>query len=155
MGAAIEYINTDLVLASCEDLQAFADAMKARDAFALYAEAEADGGSTARFEAGGELCVRGPGRDCTPDGHIGWLLDAVESLPTELRQVWERCDQRVFDLGFACGGRPFGFEQAVSHHVLERVVAHRAALLITIYPVAVPRVQPRGPAWRRYPTRRR
>lgn len=41
-GAEIQYLDPDLVLAAAEDLQAFADAMEAREAFALHAEAEGD-----------------------------------------------------------------------------------------------------------------
>jgi len=149
MSRDIEYLNTDLLLTSTEDLQPLADAMEQRDAFVLWTGAEDDGMWIAKFEAGGELCVRGPGRDYTPDGHIGWLLDVVESLPAELRDVWTRCESRAFDLGFEGGRRRWGFEQAVSADVLARLAGHRASLLISIYPDCLPPSRQTPRAWRR------
>ena len=150
----IQYLNTDLVIESTDDLTNLSTALEQTDALVLYNDPTADGGWEALIEAGGEVGSPQDGGDYSPDGHISWFLDCIEALPAELQAVWRRSAVREFDLGFRCGFRPFGYQEVVSSAVLQRLVDHCASLRITIYPPFRMRTDPPGAVWRRYPRRR-
>lgn len=59
----------------------------------------------------------------------------VEQLPTDLMQFWQKCPERVLDIGYESGTeRPVTLE-SFSSELLKRVHTHFTALNLAIYPV--------------------
>ena len=126
MDGKIRYRNTDLDLASRDDLTPLAQAFEVGGAAPLHVTQGDDGLWYATFE-------RDDHQD-EPESDVVGMLAVVESLPEPLRALWERCEQRVFDVGYDCGDEPWGFNQTLSPALLGRMAAAGASLRITIYP---------------------
>jgi hypothetical protein len=122
----IRYLNTDVDLASGEDLTALAAALEARGVFSLHVTRAEDGSWDARFETDAD--------HTEPQASIAAMIAVVESLPAPLRTVWSGCTRREFNVGYDCGGKPWAFSQALSGQLLGRMAAAGASLRITLYP---------------------
>lgn len=70
------------------------------------------------------------------------LLDLVDALPAELRELWDRCRSRRFDYGFEGGleGRPFSV--VIDNARLSRLTALGIDVAITLYPYSAPSTVP-------------
>jgi hypothetical protein len=130
------YRTTDLELDSAADLTALAAALEARGLDvghrALWIDDTewfriAEPQWFWRFQAGGE----GPYND--PEAEIAALLAAVEALDPPARAAWDGCSQRVFDLAYDCGTRPFSVRHDLSAGTLGRLAAAGGLLRITLY----------------------
>lgn len=126
MDNTIHYLNTDLDLICEEDLTELANAFEVRGAFPLHVTGGDDGKWYATFETDEQ--------HAEPDPNISRMLTIIESLPEPLRRIWMRCTLRVFDIGYDCGAKPWGFHQSLSTDVLARIAAAGASLRITLYP---------------------
>jgi len=121
----ISYLNTDLELASLEDLSGLAAALD-----------ECGMGIHYVGRASQEWCANldmdtGFG---SPEQTIAAILGVVEALPQHLEVAWNGCTRRELNIGYECGSKPSAFEQPLSNALLTRVVAAGASLVITIYP---------------------
>ena len=125
-GSPIRYLNTDLELASPDDLSALAAALEAQAVVPLHVTRQADGLWHAAFETGEQ--------HDEPEPNIAAMLAVVESLAEPLRSVWAGCVRREFDIGYDCGGGPGAFQHGLSSHLLARIAAAGASLRITLYP---------------------
>ncbi|HVJ82352.1 MAG TPA: hypothetical protein VNC50_14885 [Planctomycetia bacterium] len=119
------YVNTDLVLESAAALEEVAAAFEAAGLWKMAIVPGDDGIWHASFESEAHYT--------DPEAHFAALLSAIESLPPELRTVWDGCRRREFNLDFECGDEPFAFIQNLSPELLPRLAAARASLSITLY----------------------
>lgn len=142
------YVTTDLCLFSAEDLTALAAALEARGLDvrqrALWVDKTeyfriAGPQWYWRFQAGGE----GPYDD--PEPEIAAMLAAVEALDPPARAAWAGCSQRVFDVAYDCGTRPFAVRHDLSAGTLARLAAAGGSLRITLYALDPSEVRPAGP----------
>jgi hypothetical protein len=125
------FINVDLELRSSEDLVPLSEHLgphvmelhcgEMDDGFFLSVESMIDGRLVSD-------ALR-----CTDD-----LLALAESLPAELRGLWDRCGSRRFDYGFEGGleGRPFSL--AIDVERLRRMTALGIEVAITVYAFSAP-----------------
>ena len=127
MDDTIQYLNTDLELTSPDDLTALTAALLAQGMYSLYGPAQnQDGLWYAWFEL-----------ECDnqePEPTISRIVSIVESLDAPLRDGWNRCTIREFNLGYDCGSKPWAFNQALSADLLARMAAVGASLRLTLYP---------------------
>jgi len=72
--------------------------------------------------------------DNEPEPNIKRLLDAVDALSDESRELWSRCSKREFNVGYDCGDEPWSFNQGLSNDVLRRMSNCGASFRITLYP---------------------
>jgi hypothetical protein len=139
------YITTDLVLWSTGDLTALAAALEARglnvrdrarwiDATEWFRIAEPQWYWTFKAE---------PYDD--PEPEVAALLAAVEALDPPARAAWAGCSQRVFDLGYDCGTRPFSVRHDLSARTLARLAAAGGLLRITLYVLDPSKFSPAEP----------
>lgn len=120
------YLNTDLDLVAPCDLTSLALALTHRGLFTFHVLQREDGLWLARFETNEPFLE--------PDQNIAAMLDAIEALDEPLRNLWQACTIRVFDIGYDCGEEPWGFNQQLATATLARIAAVGAALMITLYP---------------------
>jgi hypothetical protein len=129
MNDTIHYLNTDLELASDEDLSALTAAFEAKGMWTLFVAAPgADGLWYANFE------MRWDDKIWEPEPTIAAMLDVIESQTEPLQLVWSRCKVRDFNIGYDCGSEPWAFNQGLSNALLTRIVAAGASLRWTLYP---------------------
>ena len=119
------YLNTDLEIESKSDLsrivQEFGD-----DVIVLHhgdrreyhhASFEIDSGAT----------------NAGADEIINVFCDLVANFPKEVRDIWEGCCSRVFDVGYETGSPPQNFRSEIRAPTIQRVAALGASIVITIY----------------------
>ena len=122
----ITYLNTDLDIESKSDLSRIVEEF-GEDVIVLHHE-ERRGYQHASFE----ICVSSAGPDA--DGVINSFCRLVEELPKEVRQIWDGCVSRVFDIGYESGSSPQNFRSEIRASTLQRVAQIGASVVITIYP---------------------
>ena len=129
MKRVTRYLNTDLCLISTDDLTELVAAFKAGGVSLLCPHDELrahEGRYFVAFEAN-EFYTE-------PEPSIAAMLDVIEALPAPLRALWDRCQQREFNMGFDCGDEPWSYIQTLSPRLLERLAATGACLALTLYP---------------------
>lgn len=126
MDGKIEYLNTDLDLASAVDLTCLAEALKAKSLFPLHVTKADDGLWYAKFETEKNYDE--------PEKTIQEMITAIEALEEPLRAIWFGCSQREFNIGYDCGTEPWAFEQGLTSELLGRIAASGASLRFTLYP---------------------
>jgi hypothetical protein len=145
------YRTTDLVLFSAEDLTGLAAALEARGLRATtralqIAETSREWFRIAEtdrmwvFQAG--ACEVSHDE---PESEIAAMLAAVEALDPPARAAWAGCSQRVFDLGYDCGTRPFSVRNDLSAGTLARLAATGGSLRITLYALDPGEMRPAEP----------
>jgi hypothetical protein len=122
----ISYLNTDLDLASAEDLHPLAEALHSSGLFPLHIAFGEDGLWHATLESEAD--------HGEPETNIASMPAAVESLSLPHRNRWNTCTLREFNVGYDCGAEPWAFNQSLSPSLLGRVAAACVALRITLYP---------------------
>ena len=125
MSAEITYSNTDLDLVASFDLAPLSSALESRGVDSLGIFQHVEGTWVSSFETG--LFDQ-------PEDHIAALLDAIESLDSESRRLWDACSSREFNIGYECGTEPWAFNQGVSVSSLQRMTVLGISLRITLYP---------------------
>jgi len=127
MDNKIRYLNTDLDLATKDDLTELANAFATSGASVL---------SVARYDDGlWHATIETDTQEVEPQASMAMLIGIAESLSEPLRNCWMRCTLREFNIGYDCGDEPWGFNQGLSNALLGRLAAAGASLRITIYPV--------------------
>ena len=120
----IHYLNTDLDLVCDVDPAVLVSELKS---FGLYVHVSA--GEDGLFYA---MCE--DTNDTEPEPNIKRILDAIETLSTEARRVWNQCSKREFNVGYDCGDEPWAFNQGLSNEILKRIAASGSSFRMTIYP---------------------
>lgn len=126
MDGIISYLNTDLDLIAANDLTELAAVFEANGIRPLHVTRGDDGLWYATFETDKQYAEPAP--------NIAAILGVVEALSPPLRSIWDGCSRREFDIGYDCGIEPWGFNQALSVELLERMSAAGASLRVTLYP---------------------
>lgn len=123
------FLNVDLDVVCGESLAPLTRAFKSHNVRAI----------NERIEAGEWLVgYETSGIDGNPESCTHLLLDAIAKLPAPLEALWSRCSRRDFNIGFACGAEPWGFEASLSNETLKRILAVGASVTITLYPAEWP-----------------
>jgi len=120
----IQYLNTDLEIESKSDLSKIVEYFG--DDVLLHHHGEIRGYQHASFSiAGGST---------NADATINLFCELVESLPTEVRAIWDGCCARIFDVGYECGASPQSFQSQIRASTIQRIANIGASVAITIYP---------------------
>jgi hypothetical protein len=128
--ATINYLNTDLDLVAPRDLTPLATALELRGAFPLSLQEDGDGQWYAILELSTDPEVR------EPEATIGMMLDAIEAIDGDAKELWGECTKREFNIGYDCGDEPWAFNNGLSSRTLHRMASLGASLRITLYPPA-------------------
>ena len=115
----IRYCNTDLDLVSSKDLSPLVEA------FTSCVRGD-DGNWHATFETDYAFL--------DPDPNIAALLTTIEALSEPLKDLWNSCSLREFNIGYDCGDQPWAFNNKISVKNLQRMAQSNIALRITLYP---------------------
>jgi len=70
----------------------------------------------------------------TPDETIRALVTIVEALPVQLRDAWNQCESRYFDIGIEAGTRPPAGAFELSGETIRLLASVRGEIRITVYP---------------------
>lgn len=70
-----------------------------------------------------------------PEITISAFCDLIEKLPCEVRNTWNSCKKREFDMGFESGNSSKTFSARLSKETVARVAGLGATIEITIYPI--------------------
>ena len=120
----VQYLNTDLEVESKSDLSKIVEDF-GEDVLVLH-HGEISGYQHASFS------IAGGSTDA--DATINYFCTLVESLPAEVRQIWDGCCSRVFDVGYESGTSPQNFRSEIRASTIRRVANIGASVAITIYP---------------------
>ena len=123
----IRYLNTDLEIDSKKDISRIVEEF-GDDVIVLY-HGEMRGHQHASLEIVRPMSA---GADET----INQFCVLVENLPEEVREIWEGCFSRVFDVGYDSGSSPQNFRSEIRAATIQRVAAIGASIVITIYPLS-------------------
>lgn len=123
----IRYLNTDLCLVSAENLTPLTDELTARGVRPLGdVPSESSGCWYANLEIG--ECLD------TPENTICVMLDALEAIGADAKQLWAACSKREFNIGYDCGDEPWAFNNELCSATVKRIASLNASIVITIYP---------------------
>ena len=120
----VKYLNTDLEIESKSDLSKIVEEF-GEDVLVLH-HGEISGYQHASFS------IAGGSTDA--DATINYFCTLVESLPGEVREIWDGCCSRVFDVGYESGSSPQNFRSEIRASTIRRVANIGASVAITIYP---------------------
>lgn len=121
----IRFINTDLEVEVRRPPQALVATLEALGVFALHEPAPRPDGSLAiNFEA----MLEGDAQTT-----VDALLDAIEGLTGEAREIWDTCQLRALHLGFDAGTTPHALTEELSAACVVRAAAAGLSLRITLY----------------------
>lgn len=126
----ISYLNTDLDLVAPRDLTPLASVLESRGVFPLSVQEDGNGEWYATLEI--ECDLEGHNRE--PDVTIRVMLDAIEALDGEVKDLWTACTKREFNIGYDCGDEPWAFNNSLANRTLDRIARVGASLRITLYP---------------------
>jgi hypothetical protein len=133
-----EFINADLEITSNEDLAPISAAFaQLGDRFFELHCGEMDAGVFfARFEIHLEPLVFRPELH-TAEAMIGGFCDSIAELPESAREIWDRAQKRVIDLGYASADHCPVFHDFLSAPLLHRMQALGIDLALSIYPKTI------------------
>lgn len=120
----IRYLNTDLDIESKSDLSRIVEEF-AEDVITLHHE-ERRGYQHASFEIS-EMCT-------DADKVINSFCRLVDELPKEVREIWDGCVSRVFDIGYESGSSPQNLRSEIRASTIQRVAEIGASVVVSIYP---------------------
>ena len=120
----VQYLNTDLEIESKSDLSRIVKEF-GEDVLVLH-HGEIRGYQHASFG------IAGGSTDA--DATINSFCDLVEFLPKEIRETWDGCCSRIFDVGFESGSSPDRSYSEIKASTIQRVANIGASIAITIYP---------------------
>lgn len=125
----LSYLNVDLEVRSAESLAPLVAGLG--DEVIVLRDDEHAG----RFHASFELSQCDLGAEETILG----FCDLIEGLPAGVREHWERCERREFNLGYELAPGGPSAEVRLSELALRRMAALGAALGFTVYdPAQIP-----------------
>jgi hypothetical protein len=129
---AIQYINTDLdLIASC-DLTPLTSALEARGVRPLNVEQSSDGLWYSILEVANDVDPD------EPETTVRVMLDAIEAIDGEARDIWTTCSKREFNIGFDCGSEPWAFNNGLTDSTIKRMASADTSLRITLFPPTPP-----------------
>lgn len=124
--ARTQYVNTDLDVVTRRDPAPLIAMLRALGVPPLNEPSTRDDGA---WCVNFELRARG----ATPESTVSVILDAIEKLTGEAREIWYVATTRELHLGFDGGDEPRVFTEALSSETLARAAAAGMSLRITLY----------------------
>ena len=120
----VQYLNTDLQIESKSDLSEIVDAF-GDDVLVLHH------GEMRSYQ---HACFSVAGGSTDADTAITFFCTLVESLPSDVRKIWDESCARVFDVGYESGSSPQNFRSQIRASTIQRVAHIGASIAVTIYP---------------------
>ncbi len=120
----VQYLNTDLEIESKSDLSKIVEEF-GEDVLVLH-HGEIRGYQHASFS------IAGGSSDA--DGTINFFCTLVEQLPKDVRDIWDGCCSRLFDIGYESGTSLQNFRSEIRAATIQRVAKIGAGVIVTIYP---------------------
>jgi hypothetical protein len=120
----VQYLNTDLEIESKDDLARIVEEF-GEDVLVLY-HGETRGYQNASFE------IAGGSADA--DSAINSFCTLIEQLPKAVREIWDGCCSRIFDIGYESGKSPQSFRSEIRAATMQRIAKIGAGVVVTIYP---------------------
>jgi hypothetical protein len=124
----IRYLNTDLDLICAADLTPLTSALDARGVCPLSVDQGGDGLWYSILE------IRNDAEPDEPETTICVMLDAIEAIDGEAKEIWLNCIKREFNVGYDCGDEPWAFNNGLTNATLKRMASVGASFRITLYP---------------------
>jgi hypothetical protein len=122
----IHYLNTDLDLAAPVDLELLVAAFESQGICPLQRGRREDGDWWAILEASKSYD--------DPESNIEAMLTIVEQLDELELKIWQALTCCEFNIGYDSGTEPWGFNQGLSHELLQRITKAGASVRFTLYP---------------------
>ena len=119
-----KFLNLDLVLRAPVDLEALAEYF-GDSVFLLYKGAA---------EGAFLLALEPSLVNADPETCLGHLLELIERLPEDLRDLWDRCTSKAFDFGFDGGFAAPSFTVQLPPALLGRIARLGGEIHVTVYP---------------------
>jgi hypothetical protein len=132
----ISYLNTDLDLICARDLTPLTSALDARGVRPLSVD---QGGEGLWYSI---LEITNEAEPDEPETTICAMLDAIEAIDGEAKEIWMNCIKREFNVGYECGDEPWAFNQGLTNSTLKRMASVGASFRITLYPYRQPPTSP-------------
>lgn len=120
----VQYLNTDLEIQSKGNLSKIVEGFGAD--VLVHHHGEIRGYQHASFS------IAGGSSDA--DATIDFFCTLVECLPKDVREVWDGCCSRIFDIGYESGTSPQNFQSVIRAATIQRVAKIGASVVVTIYP---------------------
>ena len=120
----VQYLNTDLEIESKGDLSKIVEEFAAD--VLVHHHGEIRGYQHASFS------IAGGSSDA--DATIDFFCTLVEYLPKDVREIWDGCCSRIFDIGYESGTSPQNFRSEIRAATIQRVAKIGASVVVTIYP---------------------
>lgn len=125
--ARTHFLNTDLDVVTRRDPAPLVAMLHSLGVHALNAPtARVDGAWFVNFEPE-------PREDATPEATVLAIIEAIEKLTGEAREIWYVASTRELHLGFESGDAPRAFTEALSSETLARAAAAGMSLRWTLY----------------------
>lgn len=123
----VQYLNTDFVIESRNELSELVKWL-ADDELGVLGASEHQGIYRASFE----FMTHG----AEPDQLITEYCERFESLPKQLKTVWESCFSKVFDIGVAYeeNSNSGGYSALLRPDTIRRISALGCGVVFTVYP---------------------
>lgn len=67
------------------------------------------------------------------EGVLLTLLDMVEKLPADARDLWNSCEDRCFNVGIQAGSTPHDSTYSISPETLAQIASVMARVAFTVY----------------------
>lgn len=67
------------------------------------------------------------------DEAIDRFCQLIEGFPIDVREIWDNCRTRVFDIGYESGETPNHIQSEIKEHTIQRLCKVSASVRITIY----------------------
>ncbi|RZB34119.1 MAG: hypothetical protein SRB2_03512 [Desulfobacteraceae bacterium Eth-SRB2] len=120
----IDYLNTDLIIESPDDLTPIAEDL-GEDVVVMY-NGKWGKVNRAAFE------IAGVHSDANET--IQYFCSLVEGLGEREQAIWDSCFSKVFDIGYESGTSAQNFSSVIRPGTVKRIAGIGAAIEITIYP---------------------
>ena len=121
-GEATHFLNVDLELVTTGEIDPLLDAW---GALVMLRDSVEDGRRTIWVELEEEY----PDVDST----LGGFLELIESLPASLRQLWDNCVDRCFNVGIQAGTSANSVAFSIASSTLRTIANADARIEFTVY----------------------
>jgi hypothetical protein len=120
----VQYLNTDLEIESKSDLSQIVQEFG--EDVLVHHHGEISAYQHASFS------IAGGSSDA--DATINFFCTLVEQLPKDVREIWDGCCSRLFDIGYESGTSAQNFRSEIRAATIQRIAKIGAGVVVTIYP---------------------
>ena len=119
----IEYLNTDLEIKSKEDIAPILEAFGEK-IYVLHQEINKD----IHF-----VCCETNSNLIDANSAAAYFCTLVEDLPNNVREIWNKCDTRILDMGYQSGMLPNSYKSELEATTVKRMAELGISIVVTIY----------------------